>query len=718
MTGIVGRSRDREIVRGDEILLSAGDLVPADAEVVTSKDLHVDEAALTGESLPTPREPGELVLLGTSVVSGTATAVVKRIGAETSFAAIALELATKRPPTEFERGSARFGIFIMKTVLFLVLLVFVITAVMKKDPLESLLFAIALAVGLTPEFLPMITTVTLSRGALAMAKHGVIVKNLASIHNFGSIDILCSDKTGTLTTGVLTLERCVDPLGNPSERALFLAYLNSYFESGVDNPVDTALLRSAKLDPLDSAVLRHDHPDIAGFTKIDEIPFDFERRRVSVVAARGSETLLVTKGAPEHVLAACTAFEIDGARRPLDDAARAQIESTWTDLGKSGYRVLGVAFGAIGRATALTKEDERALTFAGLLAFTDPPREDAAKVLDALRRAGIAVKVLTGDAAPIARHICERVGLAVDDVLVGTEIDALSDPALAQRAERTALFARVSPAQKTRILRALRLRGHVVGFLGDGINDAPSLHAADVGISVMGAVDVARDAADIILLEPSLGALLEGVREGRRAFANVMKYLLMGTSSSFGNMLSMALAAAFLPFLPMLPKQILLNNLLYDLAQITIPTDSVDAQAITHPRRWNIDVVKKFAFVIGPVSSLFDLATFWVLLRVFHASERFFHTGWFVESLATQTLVIFVIRTMQSPVSSRPSRPLAVTALAILAIGCILPFTSAGAWLGFEALPASFFAFLVVATLAYLGLVEVVKRIVVRRALA
>lgn len=707
----------RDLVPDDVIRLSAGDLVPADARLLEARDLHVNEAALTGESLPVEKEAGAEVLLGSSIVSGTATALVVETGARTAFAAIAESVASRRPPTEFERGTTRFGVFILKTVLFLVLFVFVITAALRKDPLESLLFAIALAVGLTPEFLPMITTVTLSKGALAMARHHVIVKNLASIQNFGSIDILCSDKTGTLTTGVLTLERHVDPLGTESERPLLLAYLNSYFESGIDNPLDEAVLRKAKLDPLDSAVLRHAHPDIHGFVKADEMPFDFERRRMSVVAARGAEMLLVTKGAPEHVLAVSTSYELDGETRPLDGDARERAKATATVLGGLGFRVLGVAYASMSGRGPFTKHDEHDLTLAGFLAFVDPPREGAAEVLADLHAAGIRVKVLTGDAELVARHVCERVGISANRLLTGADIDAMTDPALGHRAERASVFARVTPAQKTRIVQALRARGHVVGFLGDGINDAPSLHTADVGISVMGAVDVARDAADIILLEPSLRSLLAGVHEGRRAFGNVMKYLLMGTSSSFGNMLSMAGAAALLPFLPMLPKQILLNNLLYDLAQLTIPTDDVDASYVRKPRRWNIDVVKRFALFIGPVSSLFDFATFGVLLYVFHADARSFHTGWFVESLATQTLVIFVIRTMGNPLRSRPSRALAASALTVVTVGCVLPFTRLGTWLGFVALPASFFVFLVLAAVAYLALVQVVKRRVMRRGL-
>lgn len=716
------------LVPGDMIRLTAGDMVPADARLLEARDLHVNEATLTGESLPVEKSVGpgagaadaaeQRVLMGSSVVSGTATAEVTATGAHTQFGEIARGLARRPPMSEFERGVGRFGVLILKTVLFLVLFVFVVAAVLRRDPLETLLFAVALAVGLTPEFLPMITTVTLTRGAVRMAREKVIVKNLAAIQNFGSIDILCSDKTGTLTTGEMTLAAHVDPWGSTSDRPLLLAYVNSFFESGVDNPLDAAVLRKAKLNPLDAAVLVHEHPDISGFRKVDEVPFDFERRRVSVVVARGAELLLVTKGAPEHVLSIAASLEVEGEVVPLDDDARARATAAFQRLGAEGFRVLAVAYASLPERAAYTKADETRVTLAGYIAFVDPPREDAREVLTALRREGIRVKILTGDSELVAAHVCERVGLRAGHILLGTDVDALSDPALAHQAERTQVFARVSPEQKNRILRALKLRGHVVGFLGDGINDAPSLHAADVGISVAGAVDVAKEAAEVILLEPGLEVLLAGVVEGRKAFGNVMKYLLMGTSSNFGNVFSMAGAAVLLPFLPMLPTQILLNNLLYDLAQITIPSDNVDASFVKKPRRWNIDLIRRFMLAIGPVSSLYDFLTFFVLLRVFHANATQFHTGWFMESLATQTLVIFVIRTADRPWRSRPSRPLVLTTLALTAVGLALPFTPLHAWFGFVPLPAPFFAFLAAATVTYLLLVELVKHALFRRALA
>ncbi len=707
----------RLVVPDDVVRLSAGDMIPADALLVEAKDLHVNEAALTGESLPIEKNCGQAVLMGSSVVSGSAVARVTLTGSRTAFGGIAKSLAVRPPQSAFERDIVRFGLFILKTVLFLVAFVFVVTAVLRKDPLESLLFAVALAVGLTPEFLPMITTVTLTRGAVRMARSKVIVKNLAAIQNFGSIDVLACDKTGTLTTGEMTLERFTDPIGAPSTRPLLFAYLNSYFETGVDNPMDAAVLRKGKLNPLDSAVLRHDHPDISGFVKVDEVPFDFERRCVSVVAAREEETLLVTKGAPEHVMLLSTAYEVDGQVHPLDDPAKARISAAHEDLGIRGFRVLAVAYSRVSKRTSFTKDDERGLTLAGFLAFADPPRDDARDVLAELRKEGIHVKVLTGDNELVTRHVCERVGIAPSHVLLGRQIDAMSDPALAHKAERAQVFARMTPEQKNRVLRALKMRGHVVGFLGDGINDAPSLHAADVGISVASGVDVAKEAADIILLEPGLRVLLAGVLEGRRAFGNVMKYLLMGTSSNFGNMFSMAGAFLILPFLPMLPSQILLNNFLYDFSQITIPTDNVDESFIHKPRKWDISFIRQFMILVGPLSSIFDFLTFYVMLNFLGAGEKLFHSGWFVESLATQTLVLFIIRTQGNPFKSRPSLPLTISIIAIVLVGLWLPFSPLSGFLGFVPLPAGYFIFLLATTLLYLGLVEIVKRRVMGRLL-
>jgi len=720
-----------ELVPGDVIRLGAGDLVPADARLLESRDLHVQQAALTGESLPVEKDAAaapapaddasqarDAVFLGSSVVSGSALALVVATGARTTFGEVARLVAARPPQTEFERGAIEFGLFIARAVFFLVVIVFLATTVLHHDPLESMLFAIALAVGLTPEFLPMISAVTLSRGAVRMARQHVIVKNLAAIQNLGSIDVLCSDKTGTLTVGELELEAHVDAQGRESERPLLLGAINSALETGVTNPVDEAVLRRASVNPLDRAVLRHPHPELDGWTKRDEVPFDFERRRVSVVAERRELRLLIVKGAPESVLADCATVEVDGRLVPLSDEWRERCEATHRAFGEKGLRVIAVAWREAQPRSAWRACDECDLALAGFLAFADPPLEGVADVLAGLREAGVEVKILTGDSELVTAHVCEQVGIDADRIVLGHEVDRMSDPALAHVAQQTRVFARVAPAQKSRILRALRSRGRVVGYLGDGINDAPSLHVADVGISVAGATDVAREAADIILLEGRLGVLLGGLIEGRRSFGNVIKYLLMGTSSNFGNMLSMAVASFVLPFLPMLPTQILLNNFLYDLAQLTLPTDRVDPELTRRPRRWDVGFIRRFMLVMGPLSSLYDFLTFFVLLYVFRASVPLFRTGWFVESLATQTLVIFVLRTAGSPLRSRPSAALAATALGAVAAAVALPLSPLAGPLAFVPLPAGFLSFLVVAVVTYLVLVECVKRPLMRKLLS
>jgi Mg2+-importing ATPase len=705
----------RELVPADVIRLGAGDRVPADARLLETRDLHVQEAALTGESMPVEKmaaldaltaadreDARNTVFLGTSVVSGTALGLVVATGPATAFGDIAARLMERPPETEFERGIRRFAMLIMRTVVFLVLFVLLAGALMHRPPLEVLLFAVALAVGLTPEFLPMITTVTLAQGAVRMARRQVIVRHLAAIEDFGSMDVLCSDKTGTLTTGEMALDQSRDPLGRPSERAFTLAWLNSRHETGIRSP-------------LDEAILRRDCSEASGYAKLDEIPFDFERRRLSVVVAKDTGPLLVTKGAPEPILELCVTYEVDGRAWPLDNATVGRCRETYEALSRRGYRVLAVAWRDLSPQSAYSAADERELVLAGFVVFSDPLIPGVADAIAALRRDGVAVKIVTGDNELVAGHTCEQVGLDAGRIVLGAEIAGMTDGALGVVAERTQVFARVSPAQKNRIILALKARDHVVGFLGDGINDAPSLHAADVGISVANAVDVARDAADIVLRQRDLAVLHAGILEGRKAFANVMKYLLMGTSSNFGNMFSMAGAVLVLPFLPMLPTQILLNNLLYDLAQVTIPTDNVDPEFVQAPQRWNIETIRNFMLVIGPISSVYDFLTFWVLLKVFAAPAVLFHTGWFVESLATQTLVLFVIRTTRRPLKSRPSAWLAVTTLVVVAVGVALPYTPLASALGFVPLPGAYFAFLVAATVTYLMLVEIVKRRLIAR---
>jgi len=699
----------REVVPGDLVRLSAGDLVPADGRLLESQDLHVQQAALTGESMPAEkyvcdlasedRDPSspDLVFLGTSVISGTAVAEVTATGPGTTYGDIAARLRERPPETEFDRGTRQFGILIMRTVFFLVLFILLVSIAMHRNAFESLLFAVALAVGLTPEFLPMITTVTLSMGALRMARERVIVKHLDAIENLGSVDILCSDKTGTITSGAMELDGALDAGGQPSEHVLELGYLNSRFETGIKSP-------------LDSAILTHPHADADAWQKEDEIPFDFERRRLSIVVSRDQRLLLITKGAPEDVLAVCSQIEVDGAQATLDDARRARCLDVFHALSARGLRVLGVASREVEHSQAFKAADEHDLVFSGFLTFVDPPLEGVSEIIASLRGDGVHVKILTGDNELVARYVCERVGIDCERIVTGSEIANSSDSALGHLAEETDVFARVSPGQKNRLIRALKGRGHTVAFLGDGVNDAPSLHAADVGISVFGAVDVARDAADIILLEHGLQVLHRGIIEGRKAFGNVLKYILMGTSSNFGNMFSMAAASLFLPFLPMLPTQILLNNFLYDLAQVTIPTDNVDPAFIRSPQRWNVNIIRNFMITIGPISSIFDFLTFFVLLKVLHASEQLFHTGWFVESLATQTLVLFVIRTAGRPWSNRPSAPLAFTTTAIVVVGVLLPFLPLAMDMGFVPFPPIYFVFLVGAVIAYLALVELAKR--------
>lgn len=712
----------RELVPGDIVRLAAGDLVPADARLVQATDLHVQQAALTGESLPTEKSAGDdgdatesfadarnSVFLGTSVVSGLGSALITATGRNTAFGDIAVRLASRAPETEFERGIKSFGLLIMQTVFFLVIFIVLVGIIGHHQPFETVLFAISLAVGLTPEFLPMITTVTLGQGALRMAKQKVIVKHLESIQNFGSIDTLCSDKTGTLTSGETKLEGYLDLSDTPSERVLLFGYLNSTYQTGIKSP-------------LDEAIIRHGTPASDGYSKIGEIPFDFERRCLSVVLQHEEEHLLIIKGAPERVLALCTEYESNGERKTLasmSDEMHATYANRYRDLSSQGYRVLAVAYRTLPQQeTYNNKVDERSLVLIGFLTFADPPKAGVAQVLQALKNDGVQVKVLTGDNELVTRHVCELVGIESSRIVLGSELEHMTDPALAQVAEEVHVFARVSPAQKNRIILALKSRKHVVGYMGDGINDAPSLHAADVGISVSTGVDVAKDAADIILLEQNLQVLHNGIIEGRKAFGNVIKYLLMGTSSNFGNMFSMAGAYVFLPFLPMLPAQILLNTFLYNLSQVTIPTDNVDASYVRKPQHWDIKLIRRFMLFIGPVSSIFDFLTFFIMLRVFHAGAALFHTGWFVESLATQTLVLFSIRTAGNPLRSRPSLPLTLTTLLIVALGFVLPYTPLAGPLGFTPLPALYFLFLAGMIVGYLLLVELVKRRLMKPPLA
>jgi Mg2+-importing ATPase len=706
-----------ELVPGDVIRLNAGDLAPADARLLDSKDLHVRESALTGESLPVDKAAADLpagqhsiadasnsVFLGTAVQTGIGTAVIVRTGKDTAFGEIAQRLAMRPPETEFGRGIRHFGLMITRVMMLLVLFVLMVNLLLHRPLLESFLFSVALAVGMTPEMMPMIITISLAQGARRMARKKVLVKQLAAIEDFGSVEILCSDKTGTLTEGEIELDRHVDVHGRDSDDVLQFVYLNSYFESGIKSP-------------LDDAILKHEHPAITEYEKVDEIPFDFNRKRLSVVVRRGGEHLLITKGEAESVLAICATVTIDGAPQPFDESRRAQAEETFKKLSADGYRVLGVAVRKVERQDAYELAAEQEMTLAGFAAFLDPPKEGIVAVLEALKKNGVSVVIMTGDNQYVTQKVARQVGLATDRIVTGDQLDTMDDAALAYQAEHGAIFARVSPEQKNRVILGLKARGHVVGYIGDGINDAPSLHTADVGISVMNGVDVAKDAAKIILLEKDLAVLNDGVVEGRRCFANIMKYIVMGTSSNFGNMFSMAAASLFLKFLPMLPTQILLNNFLYDTSQIAVSGDNVDPALLHKPKRWHIGFIRQFMVIIGPISSVYDFLTFGVLLWVFHAAANppLFRTGWFVESLATQTLVVFVIRTAGNPFKSRPSRQLLFGVVAIALAGAVLPYTPLGALLGFTPLPLSLLGAISLLALTYLILVQAVKTWFYRR---
>ena len=702
-----------EVVPGDVVLLSAGDLIPADGRVLEACDFFVKQALLTGEPYPVEKRPGVLpdsatdlqeatnaVFMGTSVISGSARMLVIRTGTSTAIGEIADSVSRPSEPTSFELGTRRFGMLIMRLTVLMVMFVLLVNTLFHKPWLESFLFAVALAVGLTPELLPMVVSVTLSRGALRMAKKHMIVKRLSAIQDLGSMDILCTDKTGTLTEAKIRLEKHVDAEGLPSERVLELAYFNSFFETGLKSP-------------LDEAILGHQHIEIGVWKKIDEVPFDFERRRVSVLIDNGETRWLVVKGAPDEIVGLCTHYEAEGAelQRPVDEAALAAIRGQYHALEEEGFRVLGIAWRQVplGHPHAVVG-DETELVLAGFAAFLDPPKASAASALAALDRVGVAIKIVTGDSDLVTRHVCTQLKIPVTGILTGKEIAQMDDHALQARVEAANLFCRVNPAQKERVIWALKARGHVVGYLGDGINDAPSLHSADVGLSVDSAVDVAKEAADMILLQHDLHVLHAGVLEGRRTFGNIMKYIMMGTSSNFGNMFSMAGASLFLPFLPMLPTQILLNNILYDISEIPIPLDKVDAGEIHNPRVLDMNFIRNFMLVIGPISSLFDFLTFYIMLVILQADEKLFQTGWFVESLCTQVLVIFIIRTRGNPVKSHPHPMLMATSIAVVCIAAVLPFSPIGTYFGFVPPPARFYLILGAMVLVYLLMVELVKQ--------
>ncbi|HET7252827.1 MAG TPA: magnesium-translocating P-type ATPase [Xanthobacteraceae bacterium] len=713
------------LVPGDVVRLSAGDMIPADLRLLDTKDLFINQSALTGEAMPAEKfahpcgeeinDPFDLpnvCFMGANVVSGFATGVVLRTGAHTFFGRLADEIAGRRVPTAFDQGISRFTWLMIRFIIVMVPTVFLINGLTKHDWLEALLFAVAVAVGLTPEMLPMIVTVNLAKGAIAMSRAKVIVKRLNAIQNFGAMDVLCTDKTGTLTQDRIILKRHLDIRGEESERVLRYAYLNSHFQSGLRNLLDVAVLEHVELH----RILKIDQ----SFAKVDEIPFDFTRRRMSVIVSHGQDKhVLICKGAVEEIFAVCTRYEIDGTTGELDESHFATAKEEMVALNSDGFRVVAVAYKELDTGqTTYSVADESGLTLLGYIAFLDPPKESAGAAIVALARKGVAVKILTGDNEVITRKICREVKVEAGEILLGAQLERMDDSELADAAERTTVFAKLNPSQKERIVQALHRKGHVVGFLGDGINDSPALKVADVGISVDTAVDIAKESADIILLEKNLMVLQEGVTEGRKIFGNINKYIKMGASSNFGNMFSVLGASLFLPFLPMAPIQVLTNNLLYDFSQTAIPTDNVDEEYLAQPRHWDISNVFKFMVFIGPISSIFDYATYAMMLFVFDSwsNPSLFQTGWFVESLLTQTLIIHIIRTARIPfIESRASTPLIATTIIICCIGIALPFTWAGTALGFTPLPWLYWPLVFGMLVTYSILTHLVKVWFVRR---
>ena len=723
-----GKAREiplRGLVPGDIVQLSAGDMIPGDVRVLASKDLFVSQGSLTGESLPVEKSPDQettpvsspielknICFMGTSVESGSATAVVITTGVRTYFGSMADSFTGQRALTSFDAGLNNFTWLMIRLMAVMVPLVFLINGFTKHDWRGAFFFAMAVAVGLTPEMLPMIVSVCLSKGALAMSRRKVIVKRLNAIQNFGSMDVLCTDKTGTLTEDRVVLMRHCNVAGRETEDVLLDGYLISHFQTGLKNLLDRAILDSRDF---------HAQATIAKYKKLDEIPFDFTRRMMSVLVENPEgQSILLTKGAPEEVFRHASSFELDGKRSPMDPALIVGLKEKYESLSNDGFRVLAVATRDLPGKQICAKSDERELVLRGYVAFFDPPKGTAARALAALHQHGVTVKILTGDNHLVSRKVCKDVGLLPDPMLLGDDVEHMSDPELAEAAEQTTLFARLSPAHKERVTRALRSNGHVVGFMGDGINDAPALRAADVGISVDTATDIAKESADLILLEKDLMVLDGGVTEGRKVFANILKYIRMGASSNFGNMFSVLGASAFLPFLPMAPIQVLTNNLLYDFSQVPIPTDAVDDEQVARPRPWNIAEIKRFILFIGPISSIFDYTTFFVMLWVFKcwdpARASVFQTGWFVESLMTQTLIIHVIRTNKVPfVQSRASRALTLTTVSIIAVGAWLPYSAAATPLGFTPLPGLYWPILLFTLLGYVGLTQTVKGWLLRR---
>jgi len=700
-----------EIVPGDIVILSAGANIPADCFILESKDLFINEATLTGETYPVEKADGILpaqtplaqrknaLFMGTYVVSGTAKALVVRTGKETEFGRVSERLKLKPPETEFEHGLRRFGYFLMEVTLLLVIAIFAVNVYSARPVLDAFLFSLALAVGLTPQLLPAIVSVNLAHGARRMAQKKVIVKRLASIENFGSMNVLCADKTGTLTEGLVTLDSFMDADGNKNEKILLYSYLNSFFEKGFTNPMDEAIRKYKQFQ-------------VEGFQKLDEVPYDFIRKRLSVlVSSEDKKSIVITKGALVNVLDVCTKAELaDGSKVDIQ-SFKERILKRFEELSNKGFRVLAIAYRNLGDKSQIGRQDETDMAFLGLLTFFDPIKQGLAETIERLKQLGISLKVITGDNRHVATYTGQQIGLQKPNILTGPDLRKISDDAILQQVNQTDIFAEVEPNQKERIILALRKSGNITGFMGDGINDASALHAADVGISVDGAVDVAKEAADIVLLEKDLAVLLEGVQEGRATFANTLKYVFMATSANFGNMFSMAGASLFLPFLPLLPKQILLVNLMTDFPEMAIATDSIDSELLEKPHKWNIKFIRKFMITFGLLSSIFDFLTFGTLVLILHASPQQLRTGWFVESVVSAALVVMVIRTRRPFFKSKPGKYLLVATLAVAAIALLLPFTPVAAIFGFQQLPVYFLVFLAVIVAVYVVTAEVVKRI-------
>jgi Mg2+-importing ATPase len=703
---------DRVVV-GDVVRLKAGDLVPGDGRILDEKDLFVAEAALTGETYPVEKtlavvasdapvgQRTNCLFLGTSVVSGTSRLLICRTDRQTEFGRTSESLRRPTPETGFERGIRRFGYLLLEVTLLLVLGIFAINVYLERPVLQAFLFALAIAVGLTPQLLPAVISVNLAHGARRLARDRVLVRRLASIENLGGMNVLCSDKTGTLTEGKVRLNAAVDPVGQPSERVALYAYLNASLQSGYANPIDAALAADHR-------------PDAAGYTKIDEHPYDFIRKRLSVLVAVDNHHVVITKGAIANVLEVCTTAETSAGGIVELKPLRAQIDRLVTEFSDKGQRTLGVAYRNLGTENAIDRSHESEMIFLGILVLDDSLREGISETLKRLLDLGISTKLITGDNRLIAAHVARQAGLPESQVLTGADLRLMSDEALTRRADEVTVFAEVEPNQKERIILALKQAGCVVGYLGDGINDASALHAADVGISVVNAVDVAKEAADIVLLEKDLGVLERGVREGRATFANTMKYVFIATSANFGNMFSMAGTSLFLPFLPLLPKQILLMNLLTDLPEMTIATDRVDPEMIATPRRWDMQFIRRFMIIFGAISSIFDVMTFVLLLKVLHATPAQIRTGWFLESVISACLIVLVVRTRQSIFRSRPSRPLLIATLVIIALTLLLPYTPLARPLGFVPLSLVFLAPLCLVVVMYVATAEWAKSIFYR----